>query len=253
MSRRRHRRGHRTGRTSTAGVTPQRDITVMGIRAEDAAPGSSGITADTWEAARVLGLLCRARWNRRSTSTPDERSRSVWTRRDSTLLLPREQPALSGARQRKGYFELHIEQGPVLHCKGFPVGIVTGIRGCLRARSARTTGFYTHSGAVPQEMRQDAVLGTAELVLDLERQCDSARANGPRHGLHSRQNFSPIPIIIPLSRFPAPSTSPLISAVKTGRFWKRCRTMSRDAPAEIGERRGIEIGLNEMSLVTHRP
>src|SRR5690606_4444722 len=59
-----------------------------------------------------------------------------------------------------GYVELHIEQGPVLETIGKPVGIVTGIRGSARARSARCLGTYSHSGAVPREYRSDAVLAT---------------------------------------------------------------------------------------------
>jgi N-carbamoyl-L-amino-acid hydrolase len=58
----------------------------------------------------------------------------------------------------------------VLEAKGKPVGIVTGIRGNVRARAARCLGEYTHSGAVPQADRHDAVLATAELLLDLERE-----------------------------------------------------------------------------------
>ena len=48
------------------------------------------------------------------------------------------------------------------------MGIVTGIRGNTRARDARCIGEYTHSGAVPQSHRHDAVLATAELLMGLD-------------------------------------------------------------------------------------
>ena len=66
------------------------------------------------------------------------------------------------------YVELHIEQGPVLQTEGYPVGVVTGIRGNRRLKQARVNGEYTHSGAVPQHYRHDAVLAAAEFLHRLE-------------------------------------------------------------------------------------
>src|SRR5262249_59204791 len=51
------------------------------------------------------------------------------------------------------------------------VGIVTGIRGCLRHAGARCFGAYAHSGATPRRIRQDAVAATAELVVRLGEAC----------------------------------------------------------------------------------
>src|SRR6185503_12210280 len=68
------------------------------------------------------------------------------------------------AKRVKAYVELHIEQGPVLVHRNVPVGIVTGIRGNARIRKARCIGEYAHSGAVPREMRRDAVMAMAEFV-----------------------------------------------------------------------------------------
>jgi len=66
------------------------------------------------------------------------------------------------------FIEPHIEQGPVLLAGGQPVGIVTGIRGSFRHRTARCIGTYAHSGATPRANRQDAVLATARLVTQLD-------------------------------------------------------------------------------------
>jgi N-carbamoyl-L-amino-acid hydrolase len=68
----------------------------------------------------------------------------------------------------KEFWELHIEQGPVLQDKGVPVGIVTGIRGNTRAPSARMFGQAGHSGTTPHYLRKDAVLRLAELLVELE-------------------------------------------------------------------------------------
>lgn len=62
------------------------------------------------------------------------------------------------------YLELHIEQGPVMTARGWPVTAVTGIRGNLRHNTVRCTGEAGHSGAVPRWLRKDAVLAVAELL-----------------------------------------------------------------------------------------
>ena len=66
------------------------------------------------------------------------------------------------------WFELHIEQGPVLIAKEKPVGIVTGIRGNTRRRHVKCVGEAAHSGAVPRWLRHDAVLAMSELLMRLD-------------------------------------------------------------------------------------
>jgi N-carbamoyl-L-amino-acid hydrolase len=66
------------------------------------------------------------------------------------------------------YFELHIEQGPVMVARGFPVAVVTGIRGNIRHRSVRCVGEAGHSGAVPRWLRRDAVFAAADLISRLD-------------------------------------------------------------------------------------
>ncbi len=66
------------------------------------------------------------------------------------------------------WFELHIEQGPVLIAKEKPIGIVTGIRGNIRHRHVTCVGQAAHSGAVPRWLRHDAVLAMSELLMRLD-------------------------------------------------------------------------------------
>ena len=66
------------------------------------------------------------------------------------------------------WFELHIEQGPVLIAREKPVGIVTGIRGNIRRRHVVCRGEAAHSGAVPRWLRHDAVLAMSELLMRLD-------------------------------------------------------------------------------------
>ena len=67
------------------------------------------------------------------------------------------------------YFELHIEQGPVMVARRFPVGVVTGIRGNYRHPQVTCTGEAAHSGAVPRWLRRDAVFAVSEFIMRLDR------------------------------------------------------------------------------------
>jgi len=67
-----------------------------------------------------------------------------------------------------GYFEIHIEQGPVLYEKDIPVGIVTAIAGQKRI-AITFKGEAGHAGTVPMHMRNDALCAAAEFILEAER------------------------------------------------------------------------------------
>lgn len=66
------------------------------------------------------------------------------------------------------YFELHIEQGPVMVARGLPIAAVTGIRGNIRHRRILCQGEAGHSGAVPRWLRKDAVFAVADLIMRLD-------------------------------------------------------------------------------------
>ncbi|MES2431217.1 MAG: allantoate amidohydrolase [Bacteroidota bacterium] len=67
-----------------------------------------------------------------------------------------------------GYYEMHIEQGPVLYEKNIPAAVVTSIAGQKRIELI-FTGFAGHAGTVPMDMRQDALCSAAVCVLAVER------------------------------------------------------------------------------------
>jgi len=82
-------------------------------------------------------------------------------------LLKSGQPILDPARLAC-WFELHIEQGPVLIAREKPVGLVTGIRGNIRHRRVTCRGEAAHSGAVPRWLRHDAVLAMSDLLVRID-------------------------------------------------------------------------------------
>ncbi len=68
-----------------------------------------------------------------------------------------------GAHPLSAYFELHIEQGPLLEAEGREIGIVTGVQG-IRWFEITVAGQERHSGTTPMSLRRDALLGAAALV-----------------------------------------------------------------------------------------
>lgn len=68
------------------------------------------------------------------------------------------------------YFEVHIEQGPVLLDLDRPVGVVTAIAGSVRRRLT-LAGQAGHAGTTPMHLRRDAACAAAEIVLYVESRC----------------------------------------------------------------------------------
>ena len=66
-----------------------------------------------------------------------------------------------------GYFEAHIEQGPVLEAKNLSVGVVSAIAGQSRFRIT-WTGKAGHAGTTPMDLRRDAFAGAAEFAVGVE-------------------------------------------------------------------------------------
>ncbi len=70
----------------------------------------------------------------------------------------------------KAYLELHIEQGPILEAKKKKIGVVTSIAAPTRFRAV-FTGQADHSGTTPMEMRKDALVAAAHLIIAIEEVC----------------------------------------------------------------------------------
>ena len=68
-----------------------------------------------------------------------------------------------GARKMHAFFELHIEQGPILEAEGVDIGVVTHGQG-LRWTEVTITGTDAHTGSTPMPLRRNAGLGMARVL-----------------------------------------------------------------------------------------
>jgi N-carbamoyl-L-amino-acid hydrolase len=143
-------------------LTPEHDIVVMGIRAEES----------VWFQVSYIG-------SRGSLGTLPEGALDV-RRVDTGRTLADHiadcggNPEALRARVRhfnpsriRAYLELHIEQAPGLVEAGRPVAICTGIPGNFRYPDAWIEGRHDHVG-LPRRFRHDAAMAGAEFAMALD-------------------------------------------------------------------------------------
>ena len=100
-----------------------------------------------------------------STRASSTCATTTGSRLGDALGAPLGEPLFEGAR---AYFEVHIEQGPVLETEDAPLGVVTAIAGQTRFNVA-FEGHAGHAGTTPMRLRRDALAAAAEFVLAAER------------------------------------------------------------------------------------
>jgi len=147
-----------------AGIKPPFDLTVLALRAEESCwfPHSyiGSKTALGIFDGKLLDVLKRSDNGRTLADHMREGGFDPEAVRRGQSLIER--------KRTVAYIEPHIEQAPVLEIEKLPVGIVTGIRGSFRYRTAKCIGAYAHSGAMPREYRKDAAAATGELILRMD-------------------------------------------------------------------------------------
>lgn len=147
-----------------AGVKPPFDLTVLVLRAEESCwfPHSyiGSKTALGILDGKLLDTLKRSDNGRTLAEHMREGGFDPEAVRRGASRIDR--------KRAVAYIEPHIEQAPVLETEGLPIGVVTGIRGSFRYRTARCLGAYSHSGAMPREYRHDAAAATGELILRMD-------------------------------------------------------------------------------------
>jgi beta-ureidopropionase / N-carbamoyl-L-amino-acid hydrolase len=157
-----------------SGWTPERDIRVMGIRAEESA----------WFGVSYIGSRCALGQLPDGALQDAVRADTGESLADHMRDCGGDPDAIAAGdvyldpAKLHAYLELHIEQGPVLEREEFPVGIVTGIRGNFRCPTARVSGEYSHCGGVPRAYRRDAVMAASEFVTRLDTLWAEAEESG---------------------------------------------------------------------------
>ena len=154
------------------GLRPSRDLTVMGVRAEESvwfqvsyigSRAALGTLPDgALDAIRIDSGLRLAEYIAREGGDPE-------------ALVSGKAALDAGAIH--AFLEVHIEQAPSLEEAGIPVGLCTGIPGNVRYPDVRIAGRYDHVGT-PRRFRRDAAMAGAEIALVLDRIWQAREAAG---------------------------------------------------------------------------
>lgn len=77
-------------------------------------------------------------------------------------------PCTYDANPLSAFFELHIEQGPMLDAAESPVAVVRGVQS-IRWYHIDIVGREAHTGTTPMDRRSDALLGAGKMIVETNR------------------------------------------------------------------------------------
>ena len=144
------------------------------------------------------------------------------------------QPGVSRA-----FVELHIEQGRVLEEEAMSVGIVQSIAAPTRFR-VEVVGRPDHSGATSMHLRKDALTGSAEIILLIEREAQQSESSvgtvGTMRVIPSAMNVVPGRVIFDVD-------------LRGGDKQDKQQTLDRIVAGidEVAKRRGLEVSRKQLT------
>ena len=154
------------------GLTPERDITVMGVRAEE----SVWFQVSYIGSRAALGTLPDGALEVTRVDTGRSLADHIAESGGDPDALRRGERHLDPAKIH-AFLEVHIEQAPSLVEAGVPVGLCIGIPGNFRYPHARILGRYDHVGT-PRRFRRDAMMAAAELAITLDSVWEESESAG---------------------------------------------------------------------------
>lgn len=140
-----------------AGIETEAPLMVINWTNEEGVRFAPGMLGSAWFAGRVGDETLDDTISSDGRRFADEAEAVGWRGTSSRNDLPMD-----------AFFELHIEQGPVLEACGADVGIVTSVQG-LCWLDLRVTGADAHAGTTPLDARRDALLAAAAMLVELRK------------------------------------------------------------------------------------
>jgi len=144
------------------------------------------------------------------------------------------------------YFELHIEQGPILDKEGIKIGVPRGIVGIVWA-DLFVEGQSNQVGPTPMEGRNDALCTAAEMILQVEKLPRDMGGNmvatvGEIHNLPNSRNIIPGQV-----RFTVDIRSWDDELLRRGKEYLQTQVQ------KIAERRGCAFRWEDIWMINHTP
>lgn len=134
------------------GIQTRRPLVVVNWSNEEGARFAPAMLASAVFAGAVTQDYAYGRRDLDGKTYGEELARIGWVGTEAT-----------GARKIHSYFELHIEQGPLLEAEGKDIGVVTHVQGVWWLEFT-LTGKDQHTGSTPMEARVNAGLAMARIM-----------------------------------------------------------------------------------------
>ena len=144
------------------------------------------------------------------------------------------------------FVELHIEQGSLLDIEKIPIGIVSTLCGIQRLL-IDIQGRPDHAGTTPMNIRKDALVVGAEIVLAIEAICKS-RGEGIV-GTVGKIILAPNQVNV----IPGRAQLEVDLRANDHEIFNRIYTEILEACKIVGKKRGLEISLNRLSAEPPAP
>ena len=138
-----------------AGIETEAPLVVVNWTNEEGVRFAPGLLGSAWFAGHIDDATLDDIRASDGVRFADEAARIGWRGN----LRPQDMPF-------DAFFELHIEQGPILDAEGTQVGVVTSVQG-LRWLDVSVKGMDAHAGTTPLRARQDALLASAAILVEL--------------------------------------------------------------------------------------
>ncbi|MFK0002711.1 M20 family metallo-hydrolase [Paenarthrobacter sp. NPDC090522] len=94
------------------------------------------------------------------------------------------------------YVEAHIEQGPVLQQEGLAIGVVTGVQ-AISWQKVTLHGRAAHAGTTPTELRLDAGLAAAQIIVHVRAMVNSGKYGQLRATVGHVRTSPGLPSVVP--------------------------------------------------------
>lgn len=153
-------------------VRPRRDVTVMGIRAEE----SVWFEVSYIGSRSALGGLPDGALEARRIDNGRTLASHIADCGGDADAIRQGRRELDPAAIR-AFLEVHIEQAPTLVEAGLPLAICSGIPGNFRYPQARIHGRHDHVGT-PRRFRRDAAMAGADLAMALDQMWEAQEKAG---------------------------------------------------------------------------
>ena len=164
---------------------------------------------------------------------------------------PEEIPALAlDADQIRAFFEIHIEQGPVLDAGGKEIGIVDCIVGLLRCM-VTVRGRADHAGTTPMHMRRDAIGIASKVISQLDQLADSQDNGSVATCGFIRAYPNAMNVIAETCEFTMDLRSREEESIE--RMMAEAETILKDCCAETGAGYEVDIKLRQKPVAMSRP